>query len=63
MHALSPRRLPFEPDHTAEIISFAELNRARSRRALDQADDRGDPPAEAHPWAYCFPRPVAGAKS
>jgi hypothetical protein len=57
MHALSPRRLPFEPDHTAEIISFAELSRARARRALDRADDRGDPPAEAHPWAYCFPRP------
>jgi hypothetical protein len=56
MPALS-RRPPLEADHTAQIISLAELNRARSRRALNLAPDDGL--AEAHPWAYCFPRPVA----
>lgn len=56
MHALSPRRLPLELDHTAEIVSFAELNRARSRRVLDQAQDEGR--TEERPWAYCFPRPA-----
>ena len=63
MHALSPRRSPLEPDHAAQIVSFAELNLARSRRVLDRSGDRGDPPADAYPWAYCFPRPTMGAKS
>jgi hypothetical protein len=53
MHALS-RPQPTAPPRTAEIVSFAELNRARSHRALDRASDHG--PVEAHPWAYCFPR-------
>lgn len=53
MHALS-RPQPNAPPRTAEIVSFAELNRARSHRALDLASDHG--PVEAHPWAYCFPR-------
>ena len=56
MHALS-RRPPLQPDHTAVVVSFAELNRARSHRALDLARDDGR--AEAHPWAYVFPRPIA----
>ncbi len=38
---------------SAQIISFAELNRARSRRVL--AQDPG-PPGEVHPWCYAFPR-------
>jgi len=53
MHALS-RPQPTAPTRTAEIVSLAELNRARSHRTLDRASD--DCPAEAHPWAYCFPR-------
>lgn len=53
MHALSqPNASP--PQQSAEIVSFAELNRARSHRALDRAPD--DVRVEAHPWAYCFPR-------
>jgi len=55
MHALSRPRTT-TPPRTAEIVSFAELTRARSHRALDRASDDG--PAEAHPWAYCFPRTV-----
>jgi hypothetical protein len=56
MHALfNPQASP--PQRSAEIVSFAELNRARSHRALDRAADHG--PVEAHPWAYCFPRTVA----
>ena len=53
MHALS-RRLPLAPDSDAVLVSFADLNRARSHRVLDR--DRGAP-SEAHPWAYGFPRP------
>ena len=53
MHALT-RPQPTAPPRTAEIVSFAELNRARSHRALDLAED--DSSVEAHPWAYCFPR-------
>jgi hypothetical protein len=53
MQALSnPRAEPAE--RSAQIIPFAELNRARSRRAL--ARDPGAP-GEPHPWAYVFPRP------
>jgi hypothetical protein len=52
MHALS-RPQPTAPPHSAQIVSLAELNRARSHRALDRGDDG---PVEAHPWAYCFPR-------
>ena len=53
MQALSnPRAEPVE--RSAQIIPFAELNRARSRRAL--ASDPGAP-GESHPWAYVFPRP------
>jgi hypothetical protein len=53
MHALSrPQPTAFR---SAEIISVAELNRARSHRALDRGEDG---PVEIHPWAYCFPRPA-----
>ena len=38
----------------AQVISFAELNRARSLRVL--AIDPG-PPVDPIPWAYVFPRP------
>jgi hypothetical protein len=56
MHALSqPQDSP--PPRSAEIVSFADLNRARSHRALDRASDDG--PVQAHPWAYCFPRAAA----
>ena len=56
MHALfQPQASP--PERSAEIVSFAELNRARSHRALDRASNDG--PVEAHPWAYCFPRGAA----
>lgn len=54
MHAL-PRPLAPPPEHSAEVVSFAELNRARSLRVLARADDA---PQEQHPWAYSFPRPV-----
>lgn len=53
MHALS-RTLPTTLEPCAEVVSFAELNRARSRRVLERDDPR---PAEPHPWAYGFPRP------
>lgn len=39
---------------SAQIISFAELTRVRSLRALDR--DPGAPD-EARPWCYAFPRP------
>ena len=53
MQALSyPRPQPV--GRLAQIIPFAELNRARSLRALDR--DPG-PPLDPHPWAYAFPRP------
>ncbi|KQY27412.1 hypothetical protein ASD21_15335 [Caulobacter sp. Root1455] len=53
MQALpNPSAEPVE--RSAQIIPFAELNRARSLRAL--AQDLGAP-AEPHPWAYVFPRP------
>ena len=45
-------------DHTAEIVSLAELNRARTRRVLTLD---ADAPAERHPWAYAFPRPAIGS--
>ena len=52
MQALSnPRAEPVE--RSAQIISFAELNRARSRRVLAR---ELDVPGEPHPWAYAFPR-------
>lgn len=50
---LHPRREPV--GRPAQIISFAELNRARSLRVL--AADPG-PPADPTPWAYVFPRPA-----
>ena len=53
-----PRAPPFEP--TAQIISLGELNRARTRRVLARDVDAPD---EAHPWAYAFPRPLAGARA
>ena len=53
MSALSDPR-PDLVERCAEIIPFSALHRARTHRALDR--DRG-PPAEAHPWAYAFPRP------
>jgi hypothetical protein len=46
-------------DHSAALVSCAELNRARSHRALDRSDDA---PIEAHPWAYVFPRPALGSR-
>jgi hypothetical protein len=56
MHAL-PRPLPPPTsDRSAVVVSRADLNRARSHRALDRG---GDAPVEAHPWAYVFPRPAA----
>jgi hypothetical protein len=58
MHALT-RPHPTAPPRTAEIISLAEVNRARSHRALDRGDDG---PFEAHPWAYCFPRSIGGTR-
>jgi hypothetical protein len=58
MYALT-RPQPPAPPRTAEIVSFAELNRARSHRALDLAAD--DVSVEAHPWAYCFPRAAPAA--
>lgn len=45
-------------ERSAQIIPFAELNRARSLRAL--AGWPAAPPMEPHPWAYVFPRPVNG---
>lgn len=57
MHALFHPQAPPPPERTAQIVSFAELNRARSHRALDLA--RREDPVEAHPWAYCFPRTAA----
>ena len=54
MQALSnPRAEPVE--RSAQIISFVELNRARSLRALA---GQTDAPREPHPWAYAFPRPA-----
>ncbi|CAN5591827.1 hypothetical protein BH10PSE4_BH10PSE4_27820 [soil metagenome] len=53
MQAL-PQRSPSTPWRAAEIVSVETLNRARSMRTL--AADPGAP-AEAHPWAYVFPRP------
>ena len=50
-----PRAPP--PVCTAEIVSLAELNRARTRRVLAQD---ADGPVERHPWAYAFPRPLVG---
>ncbi|KRA56737.1 hypothetical protein ASD79_16895 [Caulobacter sp. Root655] len=60
MHAF-PRPLPppLMSDHSAVLVSCAELNRARTHRALDRSDDA---PVEAHPWAYCFPRPALGSR-
>jgi hypothetical protein len=58
MYALT-RRQPLAPDHSAEVVPFADLNRARSHRVLDR--DEGAP-VEAHPWAYGFPRPVAAPR-
>jgi len=49
---LNPRRDAVA--RPAQVISFVELNRARSLRAL--ARDPGAP-GEAHPWCYAFPRP------
>lgn len=46
-------RSPEAVGRPAQIISFAELNRARSMRVL--ARDQG-PPREVHPWCYAFPR-------
>jgi hypothetical protein len=57
MYALS-RPQTTAPPRSAEIIPLAELNRARSHRALDRGDDG---PVEAHPWAYCFPRSAAAS--
>ncbi|MBO9708388.1 MAG: hypothetical protein J7521_09260 [Caulobacter sp.] len=53
MQAL-PRPQPPSSEHSAEIVPFEALNLVRSIRALDRAPP---PPQEAHPWAYCFPRP------
>ena len=58
MHAVS-RPLPQPSDRSAVVVSCAELNRARSHRALDRG---GGAPAEAHPWAYAFPRPARMAR-
>lgn len=56
MQALrNPRREPIE--RSAQIIPFAEMNRARSMRVL--AQDPGAP-TETHPWAYVFPRRSVG---
>lgn len=52
MHVL-PQPQASPPERSAEIVSFADLNRARSHRVLDRGEDD---PVEAHPWAYCFPR-------
>lgn len=57
MPALSRRPLTLDEDHTARVVSLVELNRARSHRTLDLARDERR--AEAHPWAYGFPRPTA----
>ncbi len=54
---LNPRRNAV--GRPAQIISFVELNRARSLRAL--AHDPGAP-GEAHPWCYAFPRPSIGER-
>ncbi len=54
---LNPRRNAV--GRPAQIISFVELNRARSLRAL--ARDPGAP-GEAHPWCYAFPRPSIGER-
>ncbi|EJL36270.1 hypothetical protein PMI01_01044 [Caulobacter sp. AP07] len=52
-----PRPSPPPPsDRCAVVVSRADLNRARSHRALDRG---GEAPVEAHPWAYAFPRPAA----
>jgi len=56
MHAL-PRPNSAPIARSAEIVSFEELNRARTLRVL--ARDPG-PPDEAHPWAYVFPRTATG---
>lgn len=52
---LNPRRDAV--GRPAQVISFVELNRARSSRVL--ARDSG-PPTDPHPWAYVFPRPPIG---
>lgn len=54
MQALSHPH-PEPVGRSALIISFVEMNRARSLRVL--ARDPG-PPADPHPWAYVFPRPA-----
>jgi hypothetical protein len=56
MQALRNPR-PERVERSAQIIPFAEMNRARSMRVL--AREPGAP-TEAHPWAYMFPRPAAG---
>jgi hypothetical protein len=58
MHALSLRQ-PLAPDPDTVLVTFADLNRARSHRVLDR--DEGAP-VEAHPWAYGFPRPLAASR-
>ncbi len=54
-----PRPRPVAVTHSAEIVPFEELNRARTLRALARDDG---PPDESHPWAYVFPRPSIGEK-